>query len=1291
MADDVIKESDLIQSDGSIDKITQSLELLIDSYGDMVAAIKKGSSEMVDAIKNMSTSTKEGRAALDDAARAAQRLERAQKEYEFAQTDIGKEVADLKSKTAALNRTTAESKKALELQAGSYERIRIHLKHLIDLYKNMSAQQRASRGDDIIRQINEQRSRLAAMDEQLRAHVTQISKVQKAEEKLAYLQSEEGQRYLELKAKIREVMTAHTAQRTQVDALTQAQNRYNQAADATNIQVRELDLQTKALNQTAKYQAQINQSAEGSYNRLAAQYALNKIKLNAMSAAERSAADTGKKLEQETAAIYKEMIRLQEATGNHRLSVGNYAKSWDGLGISISQVIRELPAAAVSLNTFFLGISNNVPIVIDEIKKVIEQNKKLRAEGKPTVSVAGSIAKALFSWNTALVLVLYALSANGKEIITWIGKALKGKATAESMTDTFHNINQELKNTNANFGENVAQLQVLGDKWKELGGNLKKQKQFIKDNKEEFHNLGVSINDVNDAENVLVKNTTAMVIALQYRAKAAAGMKLAADKYNEALQKQAELDEELAKGPSWTDQTGASIGYISTTGTGPAAGARQAQEIAKTAKQRRKARLKMLKSEVDALNKEGDQYVQASQDNLRKFREQLENAGIEEYHKIGKTKKTRTPRERDLTDTIWKNDLTIQKKYEASITALQRDEFKKRKQEAVDSAEATIREMQEKFRKNEVFLAGKKGNKPLTDEQKQQVQKQQEEITAIIENTRRKLNLDLQDIEDERQIDSMTKLRQTMKFRYDTISAEIEKEKKLRLQQLDDREAAYTTKAATVSKDGQSETVITGQATPEQLAAWHQERAQLEAKYDQIILDLRAKEIQEQLYLVKKGTKEERQLLLEQVENARKLALAQNRAKPVEQQESETSINAKFNKQKLSVSGSNRLQNFQQQQALAKSEFDLAAHTADEIKDYELTQEIALWKEKIRLAKSGALDWSQAQIDEAHNVVEKLEDDQKKLRKKSLSLIGRIGKYGPTGFLLSYMGFDDDGIQAWNNACSQIVSNLQEIAQAEVDIAQAAVDAAEKRVEAAQKAYDAEVEGRNNGYANQVATKKKELQQEKKNMQEKQKLLEQAQKRQEAINTVVQASSLITASANIWSAMSGIPIIGPALALAAIATMWTSFAVAKVKAKQATAAANQEYGEGGLEFLEGGSHASGNDIDLHQKNSEGKNMRAEGGEAMAIINKRNTRKYKHVLPDIVDSLNKGTFENKFSRAFNKADSLQAQMVTIETSTDLSNIERSVEAIKKQNSERVYPLGDGRTLIIKGNVKRYINN
>lgn len=1282
MAEDVIKESDLVQSDGSIDKITQSLDLLIDSYSEMVNAIKASSKEMVSAINNMSTSTKSGREALDETARAAQRLERAEKEYNFAMSDTGKLVADLKAKTAALNRSTAEHEKYLDSAKGSYDRLQGKLKNLINMYKALSAEQReAGTGNRLIEQINATRAKIAVLDDQLRVHVDQMTKVQKAEEKLAYLQSEEGQRYLELKAKIREVMSAHTAQKAQVDALSQAQQRYNQAMDATNIQVKELDLQTKILNQTAKYQAQINQSAEGSYNRLAAQYALNKIKLNAMSSAEREAADKGKVLEKETAAIYQQMIKLQEATGNHRLSVGNYAKSWDGLGMSVTQVVRELPAAAVSLNTFFLGISNNIPIVVDEIKRAREENAKLRAEGKPTVSVTKRIVSALFSWQTALVVLLYALSAHGKEILHWIQVCWSGQKAIADMGDVVSEVSDKLEDSTKQLGEQIATLRRLSIEWNALGGNLKKQKQFIKDNQTEFNKLDVSINNVNDAESLLVKNTEAFISALEARAKATAAMQVASEYYGKAISKQFEFEKEYGSKPTaW--QRFLAGGVVGLFGG-------DKEYTNKTYQKQKKQLQTQIEKEIAYDEDFADKAVKLAGSYYDKVNELYKKLGFDTAHKKDKNKhKTRTPRERDLTDTIWKNDLTIQKKYEASITALQRDEFKKRKQEAIDSAEATIREMQEKFRKNEVFLAGKKGTKPLTDEQKQQVQKQQDEIRAIIENTQRKLNLDLQDIEDERQIDEITKLRQTMNFRYDTVSDEIEKEKKLKLQQLDDREAAYTTKAATITEGG--EATVTGQATPEQIAAWHQQRVQLEAKYDQIILNLRKSQIEGQLILTQKGTLREKELLLEQVEVARKLALAQNRAKPIEQQESESDINAKFNQQSKQVGGNFDLTVFTQQQQLEKSKFELSKHTTDEITSYDLEQNIALMKKKLELMKTGATKASSTEIDILENQIKKAEQKYKEVQ-NNLGVIGRIGKYGTTGFLLSYMGFDDDGIAAWNSACDQVLANLQEIAQAEVDIAQAAVDAAEKRVEAAQTAYDAEVEGRNNGYANQVATKKKELQQEKKNMQEKQKLLEQAQRRQEAINTVVQASSLITASANIWSSMSPIPVVGPALALAAIATMWTSFAVAKVKAKQATAAANQEYGEGGLEFLEGGSHASGNDIDLHQKNKEGKNMHAEGGEAMAIINKRNTRKYKRVLPDIIDSLNKGTFENKFSRAFDKADNLQAQMITVETRTDLSRLEQGVEAIKKQNQERVYALGDNRTLIIKGNVKRYINN
>jgi len=1283
--DDKIKFSDLIAEDDTINYMILQLDDLNKSFEKVVNAIRAGAIKITTALKNASGATAEGRQEIDDAAIAASRLERAQKELAFAMSDTGKQVAWLKEQTKDFNASSVNQKKIITSLEGSYNKLKAELTDNVNLWKSLSEAERndANVGGEVLIKIIGIKDKLADLNNQMKSQVAQMSELEKAQERLNYLRSEDGKKLIEVKRQIADLLRGEKEEKQTIDQLTAAKQKLEQARSEENQQLQKVNAEIRQANQLAKLQAQLNESEVGSYNQLAAQYEINKIKLNAMGQQQRSATAEGKKLEEETLAIYRQMVHLQEATGNYRLSVGHYEKAWNGLGNAMNQIVREMPSMAVSLNTFFLAISNNLPILWDEIDRTREKNKLLRAEGKPTVSVTKTIISSIFSWQTALIVLISALSYNGEEILKWIRIVWKGQDAVADTADVINSVSDKMAKENSQLGEQLAALDKLSIGWKNLGGNLKKQEQFIKDNKSEFDKLDVSIRNVHDAENLLVDNTEAFKNALYARAKAAAAMQVAAEFYGKAIQKQFEFEEKYGDKPGgWqTFLAGGITGWFKETVLGEED--KETRETLKHIRPKMKTQYeKEIAYDEDYANK-AVKIANNYYDQVDKIYKQL---GLDTAHKTSKT--SRAAHQRDLTDTIWKNDLTIQKKYEASITMLQRDEFTKRKQEAVDSAEATIREMQEKFRKNQTYLVGFKGMKPLTQEQKQQIEKQQEEIKAIIENTRRKLQLDEQDIEDERQIDSITKLRQTMKFRYSTVTEEIEKEKKLRLQQLDDREASYSTKAATVGDN--KEAVVTGTASKEQLAAWHKERVKLESEYDQIIYNLRASEIEGQLNLVRKGTKEERQLLLEQVENARKLAIAQNRAKPIEQQESEADINARFNKKKVQTSGSNRLENFTQQQSLSKSEFDLAKHTSDEIKKYELEQEIALWNEKIRLAKTGALDWSQAQIDAAKNTVTKLKQELEKVN-DSLNFIGRLGKYGATGVLLSYMGFDDDGINAWNKACDQIISNLQEIAQAETDIAQAAVDAAEKRVEAAQTAYDAEVEGRNNGYANQVATKKKELQQEKKNQAEKQKLLEQAQKRQEAINTVIQASSLITASAEIWKAMAGVPIIGPALAIAAIASMWTSFAVAKVKAKQATTAANQEYGEGGLEFLEGGSHASGNDIDLHQKNSKGRNMKAEGGEAMAIINKRNTKRYKKVLPDIVDSLNKGTFEDKFIQAFSSSGSVQNQFVQVENKTDLSAIEAGIEALKKQNQEKVYALPDGRTLIVKGNVKTYINN
>ena len=101
-------------------------------------------------------------------------------------------------------------------------------------------------------------------------------------------------------------------------------------------------------------------------------------------------------------------------------------------------------------------------------------------------------------------------------------------------------------------------------------------------------------------------------------------------------------------------------------------------------------------------------------------------------------------------------------------------------------------------------------------------------------------------------------------------------------------------------------------------------------------------------------------------------------------------------------------------------------------------------------------------------------------------------------------------------------------------------------------------------------------------------------------------------------------------------------------------------------------------------------MRAEGGEALAIINKRRTRQYRKVLPDVIESFNKGTFEDKYLKAFAGADGANISIVS-NSSTDLSKLERDVSSIRKQNETRYFTMPDGTVIMQYKNVKRIIKN
>lgn len=1199
--DDKIKYSDIIEPDDSIEKLVKQLGELNQSYETMVNAIRAGADRIVHSLKSASGATSEGRKAIDEATASTSRLKRAQNELELALSDTGRQIAWLKAQTSDANKATVEQQRYIQQAISSYDRLKSDLKQTVELYKSLTAAERADSemGQQLLNDILNLKNQIKALDDQMKPHIQTLSEVEKAEQRLAYLQSDEGKRLIELKRKISELTSSRRQQQATIDPIAQAQQKLAYAQSEENQQLKLYSTQIKEANRVAQLQATIAASAEGSYNRLSAQYALNKIRLNQMSAAEREAADSGKKLEAETNAIYQQMIKLQEATGNYRLSVGHYQKTWDGLGISISQVVRELPAAAVSLNTFFLGISNNIPMVVDEINRLRRQNELLAAEGKEQISVTRSIVKSLFSWNTALVVLLTVFSMYGKEIITWIDKTLAGRNAAKSFEDALEDLNDELeKGSTGSYGQQIAVLRRLSENWKDLGDNIKAQTQWIKDNEKEFSKLGITIDSINDANNAFVDNTESVVAAYKARAKAEAALNVVSQQYQKLLVAENKAELEKVREYGFFDKT---INYFKAL-WGGISGPDSDLSLGTRLKKQRQRNVESLQKDADALEKEVESYF-----NVWKFYEDQADAlfkeiGLEESHK--KDKRGRTPRDAD--DRLNNLALAAEKAYQKSRTEIERDENKKRRAEAFASFNQEIADLNDKYSRIQKILNGQNEKyKKLTESQKETAIKALDDIENAIKNKQKGLTLSL-----------------------DLLNIDVEIQKAEQLLELLELEGEVS----------------------------------------------------------KKGSYEELSNSLKRLDVERQIALLKNAQLPEAKRQPTSAINASFDKQKAITVGSFNMSSFYEQQALDEAVFNEVKRSETEITRFKLEQEKARWQEQIRLAEAGGLDWSQAQIDAAKATVKGIDRELSELD----DFIKNIGKKGLGGTLLEKLGFDDDQIDALKDAVNIVIEQLQSIMDAEVELAEQAVEAAEARVEAAQKAYDAEVEARNNGYANNVATAKKELEQEKKNQQEKQKMLQAAQKRQEAMNTVTQASSLVTASANLWSSFSSIPIVGPALALAAIATMWTSFAVAKIKAKQVTASQSDEYGEGGLEFLEGGSHASGDDIDLGVKNKKKRRMRAEGGEALAIISKKRTRKYKKILPDVINSLNKGTFEDKYLNAFASSDGLNISLNS-NGSVDLSKIENDVRSIRKQSETKYYTLPNGTVVIQHKNVKRIIKN
>lgn len=241
-------------------------------------------------------------------------------------------------------------------------------------------------------------------------------------------------------------------------------------------------------------------------------------------------------------AELKELQAVAEQVEVAPPSVEPTQRKFNGLHNSIQQMAREMPSLAMGPQTFFMAISNNLPVFTDEVARAKKEFNMLTQAGQKATPVWKQILSSLFSWQTALTTGIMLLVMYGDEIVDWVGSLFKGEKQLTAAERAQRGLNDAIKENGYGIGDTIVTVRKLSDEWAALGGNLKEQQKFIEDSKDEFNKLGVSVSNVNDAENLLVSSTPDFLEAMRLRAEASAASKLAAEEYEKALRKERELE-----------------------------------------------------------------------------------------------------------------------------------------------------------------------------------------------------------------------------------------------------------------------------------------------------------------------------------------------------------------------------------------------------------------------------------------------------------------------------------------------------------------------------------------------------------------------------------------------------------------------------------------------------------------------------------------------------------------------------------------------------------------------------
>ena len=186
--------------------------------------------------------------------------------------------------------------------------------------------------------------------------------------------------------------------------------------------------QLRSLSREEQNLVVANTAAKNSLNALRSEYNALKVQIANLDVG----GEEFQKMSQRMMELHASISKAEQSYGVFSRNVGNYKSGFSALSFQIQQVARELPSLTVSLPQFFLALSNNIPMLADEISRTKEEIKGLKANGEAFVPLGKQIFKSIWSWQTGLVVIITLITAFSKQIGNAITKMFKGKDAVDA-------------------------------------------------------------------------------------------------------------------------------------------------------------------------------------------------------------------------------------------------------------------------------------------------------------------------------------------------------------------------------------------------------------------------------------------------------------------------------------------------------------------------------------------------------------------------------------------------------------------------------------------------------------------------------------------------------------------------------------------------------------------------------------------------------------------------------------------------------------------------------------------